>query len=252
MLLVVLVEIAAVVRHEYNQQVVPLWRLSHGVEEGADALVDITETIILLLFVFVHGNVPGLVTAQGGVADEEGLSVTMAEHHLAEGLEGDIVAYAPFRSGLLFCTIVLFPVESLEARTDQIAFHLREVDVATIQIFGVVAFFLQTACDAGDMANLVRHLHHRHGGKREITTQRTDRSAISAIAVAEAVGEVDTLFSSLAETGHHIQKHFSTTLQEDDHHVGALCRQQRVASQTLAVVKSLGELCHLLWGVEVV
>ena len=192
------------------------------------------------------------MSAQGGVADEERFVIVMAQYHVTQCLEGNFIAHAPFCSGLLVNGVVLLPIEPLETRTNQIAFHICEVDVTSIQILCVIAFFLQRTRNAGDMPYLSCHLHHRHSGKRQITAQCTYRTTIGAIAVAETVCEVDSLVSSLIEVRHHSLEHFSTALQQDDYHVGALSRQQCVASQAFTVIEPFGELCHLFWSVKMI
>ena len=252
MLLVIFIEVAAVVGHEDDEQIVPLLRLLHVAEKSPDAIIHIGKAVVLPFLILADRHIPGFMAAQGGKAYQERLAVIMLPDQPAQGLEGNIIPDAPFRSRLFFLRVVLLPVQLLETRTDQVALHLGEVDVAAIKIVGSIALTLQAAGYARKAAHPTGHLHDRHRGERHVAAERTHRPPIRAVAVAVAVGEVDSLSSRLAKMGHHIQKHAAATLQQDDHHVRPAGRQEGVARNALTIIERPGQLLHLRLAVEVV
>ena len=177
---------------EYAEQVVPLGRGLEFVDEIAKALVEIVEGIQLLVVEFLDGNVPGLMTAQCGVAHEETLGSVCLTNLIVECLEGDIISHTPFGGVLFFLCIVGFPMQLLPTSGYQVTTHIGEVDVAAIEIAGGIALMLQGTGDRGEMVGSLRHLHHRHGGEGWITAEGAHRTTIRTIAIAIAVLEGDT------------------------------------------------------------
>ena len=67
---------------------------------------------------------------------------------LVKCTEGDIVSHPPVSRVLFFAVVIDFPREFLPPRSNQIAAHIREIDVTPIEIIGVIALLLQTGGDA--------------------------------------------------------------------------------------------------------
>ena len=85
----------------------------------------------------MDGYIPRHMAAQRRIANQEGLSHGLGQ--LCECLEGNVITNAPLGRSLLFLRIVVFPCQVAKAARDEIAAHIGEVDVATIEIMGAIA-----------------------------------------------------------------------------------------------------------------
>ena len=173
------------------------------------------------------------MAAQGGVAHEEMAGGVGGADLLEERLEGDIVAYTPLGRFLFLIGVVGFPMQFLPSSGYQVAAHIREVDVASVEVAGGIALMLQGAGDGRQGCGTVGHLHHRHGGERWIAAEGAYRTSVGAVGVAIAVVEGDTFLLQLLQSGHGLGEDLAGTLHEDDDHVGALGVEQRVCEDAL-------------------
>lgn len=102
LLLVDVLIVDAMIGHEHDEQVLPLWGGLEFGDEIAQTIVEIAERIQYFVVITLQGHIPGLMTAQGGVAHKETPGAIGSADLVIERAEGDIVSYAPFG-----CTLFL-------------------------------------------------------------------------------------------------------------------------------------------------
>ena len=184
----------------------------------------------------MRGNIPRLVTGKRGIAYQPVGAVGLGCGNLVvERGKRDIVAHAPFGCPLLFHRVVLHPAELVEPDGHQITAHIGKVNVAAIDIAGVVTFFQQRLGNAGQEACLGRHLHQRRTGKRRIAAPCAERAAVGAIGIGIEIREIHALVHQFVETGHDVltsadilRKDASAAFQQYYDNVGTVDAQKRV------------------------
>ena len=250
---------------EDDQQVLPQGRLLHLADEVANATVEVVEGVQHLIVEPVGGYVPGLMTAQRGVACEHGASCVgrvsgrLCLQVVAEGGEGDIIPHTPLGRFLFLRRVVLLPMQLLKADGHEIAVHVREVDVAPVEIPGPVAGILQSHGDAWHEAYLRGHLHDGRTGERRIAAPGAERASVGTEGVGIEIGEIDALFRQLVQLWHHILavadilgEDASTTLEQDDYDVGALRAQQGIGGDAVGEVETLHRRMALVFAHELI
>ena len=138
-----------------DEQVFPCLTLAECLHEMADAVIEISEGIEYGVVHPVDGYIPWLMAAQGGEADHERLAfafrllfafllvVVAMDNQVGQIAEGDIVSHAPLGRPLFFLAETLGAVEPFEARAHEVTAHVGEVDVAAIEIGGLIALALE-------------------------------------------------------------------------------------------------------------
>ena len=109
-------------------------------DEVTDAEIEVIEGILFLVLDFLDGYVPRLMRAECGEAEEivGGVRRFNRANLVVEGVERDVVAYAPFGSALFLAGVVCLPSQFLPTCTDQITAHVGEIDVAAVEVGSLV------------------------------------------------------------------------------------------------------------------
>ena len=111
-----------------------------------------------------------------------------------EVVEGRSVLYPP---ALTRETAVEIPVidHSLVATAEEVALHVREVGIASIEEVGGIAYSLELLCDTREGTALGGHLHHRVCGEARVATQGGEYPSVCAVAIGIALAEDHSLTS---------------------------------------------------------
>ena len=154
--------------------------------------------------------------------------------------------------------VVGFPSESLVASAQEIASHVGEIDVATVEEAGGIAFGSQRRGDGGQFAALFRNLHDRREWEGGIAAQGAHRPTVGTPCISIALGEVDAFAAQLVQpwgnlsVAANLGELSATALHQDNHHVGPCGVEQRVGVFAHGGENALRQPLALIVGVEVV
>ena len=253
----------AVVGEENHECIVPLRQTAQAVNELADAIVEIGHCVGYRVACDAGiGHTPWLVACQGEETRMPGAVLRICLDHLQKAGEGYAVRDAPTMGGALGGGEGFVAKGMLVARSAEIAVRAREINVAAIEKFRLIAHRLQRTGNGGQAVAARGHLHNAHVGKGGVTAERTYGAAVCAEGVGIAIGEDHTLASQLVEPRRDIgvgqavngiHKYAAATLHNDKEHVGTGGAQQGVGGVARrGVVQICKEPSALLLGEDVV
>ena len=166
---------------EHDERVVPKGRAAQTLRKAADAVVQVGHGVgTLVIGDAVVGHFPRLMAGQREKAHMPGARVGAAGEHVEQAVEGDAVGNAPTMGAALLGRKLCVAMRALVAGGKEIALHVGEVDVATIEKLRGISRTAKRAGDGGQRARLARQLHDARRRERGIAAQRANGAAVGA------------------------------------------------------------------------
>ena len=194
----------AVVGENDQKRVAPLGRAAQLLHEAADAVVEIGHGIgVHVVGEFLKRHRPRFVARQREAHRKLWFAAGRRRDDVVEErVKHDAVRHAPSVRAAHFEREMRVAQNRLEPRGAQIAFHLREIDVAAVEKLRGVARSDERGGDGGQAAAETRLLHHAEIGERGIAAQGAQRAAVGAEGIGIALRKQHALVSQSVEAGH--------------------------------------------------
>ena len=221
------------IRYQHDQQILPYLGLLQAVDEMAQTTVGKGHGIEVGMFPPVERHLERLVAAEGQEGGEPGLlrSGPLPKGFIEVG-KSDIVIGTPLAQPARQGEI---PVgcDLLIAGTEEVALHIGEVDITSIEHIGPVSFRHQGFGDGGQGLALGRILHDGGGGLCPIAIQDSYYTSVGPERIGITTGKQDALIGQTIQTGGDIgftaqgSDHIGReTLQQNHQQIGASGMQQ--------------------------
>ena len=159
------------VGNTYHQQMLPKRSALEAVDEYTEAVIGVSHgvgTLIQALTMIRH--LPGFVTRQCKQSRKTRCRLR-TKQTMIQRIKYDMIGNAPrmgFTHGQREMRVAQ---DGLIAGREQIALHIRKIDVASIEKLGVVTGLAQTSRQGRQATRFFRQFHHGYRGKCRITTQ---------------------------------------------------------------------------------
>ena len=247
----------AVVGQKHQERVAPFGCAAQPLHEAADAVVKIGHGVsALVVGKFLKRHRPRFVARQREAHRKLWFAVGRRRDDVVEErVKHDAVRHAPGVRAAHFERKMRVAQNRLETRRAQIAFHLREIDVAAVEKLRGVARSDERGGNRGQAAAETRLLHHAEIGERGIAAQGAQRAAVGAEGIGIALRKQHALVCQSVEAGRNTRlaaetfdKRCAAAFHQYHHNIGAAGREQTVRAGIVAAkLQGIEQPCPLLF-----